>query len=59
MAMLYWTVAFFIVAIFTGLISLFGFATAAAGVTKIAFSVFLVLSIVGTIASLRPRGSAF
>ena len=57
--MLYWAVAFFIVAIFSGLSAVFGLAPVGEGMTKIFFSVFLVLAIVGTIASLRPRGSAF
>ncbi|HUR41982.1 MAG TPA: DUF1328 family protein [Verrucomicrobiae bacterium] len=55
--MLYWSVAFFIVAIIAGVFGFFGIAAAAEGIAKVLFFLFAVLFVFSLISGLRTRGS--
>lgn len=54
--MLYWSAAFFIVAIIAGAFGFFGIASAAEGIAKILFFLFAVLFVFSLITGLRGRG---
>jgi uncharacterized membrane protein YtjA (UPF0391 family) len=51
--MLYWAVVFFVVALLAGALGFFGIASAAVGVAKILFFVFLVLAVVSLLLGRR------
>jgi uncharacterized membrane protein YtjA (UPF0391 family) len=54
--MLYWSLAFFVVAIIAGVFGFFGIASAAEGIAKILFFLFAVLFVFSLITGLRGRG---
>lgn len=56
--MLYWALAFFLVAILAALLGFGGIAGSAMGIAKILFFVFVVLFLLSLIAGLVRRGSA-
>lgn len=53
--MLYWTLAFLVIALLAALLGFSGIAVAAAGVAKILFYLFLVLFLVGLVMHLARR----
>jgi uncharacterized membrane protein YtjA (UPF0391 family) len=55
--MLYWAAMFFVVALVAALLGFFGVATAAAGIAKILFYIFLVIFLVTLIMGLGRRGT--
>jgi uncharacterized membrane protein YtjA (UPF0391 family) len=55
--MLYWSVAFFIVAIIAGVFGFMGIASAAEGIAKVLFFLFAVLFVFSLITGLRGRGT--
>ena len=56
--MLYWALAFFLIAIVAALLGFGGIAGGAMGIAKILFFVFLILFLVSLIMGLARRGSA-
>jgi uncharacterized membrane protein YtjA (UPF0391 family) len=57
--MLYWAAMFFVIALVAALLGFFGVATAAAGIAKILFYIFLVIFLVTLIMGLgRRRGTS-
>ena len=55
--MLYWAAMFLIIALVAAFLGFFGVATAAAGIAKILFYVFLVIFLVTLIMGLGRRGT--
>lgn len=55
--MLYWAAMFFVIALVAALLGFFGVATAAAGIAKILFYIFLVIFLVTLIMGLGRRGT--
>jgi uncharacterized membrane protein YtjA (UPF0391 family) len=53
--MLYYALAFFIIALVAGVLGFGGIAGAAAGIAKILFFIFLVLFVISLIVGRRPR----
>jgi uncharacterized membrane protein YtjA (UPF0391 family) len=53
--MLYWAIAFFLVALAAGVLGFTGLSLAAAGVAKILFFIFLVLFLVSLVTHLSRR----
>jgi len=56
--MLRWTVIFFVVALIAAAFGFLGIASAAVGVAKLLFYIFLVLFLVSLIAGMTRRGGA-
>jgi len=53
--MLYWAIAFFLVALLAAVLGFGGIAFAAAGIAKILFFIFLVLFLVSLVAHMARR----
>ena len=56
--MLYWALAFLLLALIAGYLGFAGIAFAAAGIAKILFVVFLILFLIGLFMHFGRRGSA-
>jgi uncharacterized membrane protein YtjA (UPF0391 family) len=56
--MLYWALAFLLIALVAGVLGFGGIAAASAGIAKILFFIFLVLFLIGLIMHFGRRGSA-
>jgi uncharacterized membrane protein YtjA (UPF0391 family) len=55
--MLYWALAFFVVALIAAPFGFFGIAAGAASIARILFFVFIVLFVVSLLTGMRPRGT--
>ncbi len=53
--MLYWTITFFVVALIAAVFGFTGISTAAAGIAKVLFFVFLILFVIGLVANMTNR----
>jgi uncharacterized membrane protein YtjA (UPF0391 family) len=56
--MLYWAAMFFVIALVAAFLGFFGVATAAAGIAKILFYLFLVIFLATLIMGLGRRGTS-